>query len=229
MFVVTPDIIKKIKKLVDDNIEHGGWINYGSLKHFRGDMFSITVPYDEPYKIHWHTHPGYLINNGNIDSTGPVQPPSQDDLAQTSYKFFSTDFPFGRIMVHIVFTQYGIYIQTPIPSTLESFFKTKNFKIIDKKTKETWTNKWYNRFLEESSPILKKIRSLGYDLTETIHPDTDEIIKLNKKEYTEYYKKSLLLESLYFTIAKKYGIKVEKINSWSEVLKTGFSVDIDIV
>jgi hypothetical protein len=223
--------IAKIFLIVENEPnEYGGWVVYDSkalfksIKQFKGNKLEVSVP-TENYELHWHTHPAFLIDDESYEQTGTFQPPSINDIAQSSYKYYSTDFFMGTMLRQIVFTKHGIYIQEPIEKTLENWFKTKDFLISNKKNNITWINKWYKPFKKEAEKIRKSISNYGLDYSYT-DDDTGKKITLQNEELREYNEVCNNLEKEYFSVCKKYGVKVTKIVNIQQVKNKGLDITI---
>lgn len=224
--------IKKIKKYVDEeDVEWGGYFVFSARGKFvrmierKGEKTSVNVE-TENYEVHWHTHPAALISTGTFDQTGPVQPPSIDDIAQSSYKYYSTDFLNGAVLRQVVFTNLAIYIQEPIYDVLDHWFKTKDFDIDTKKTVKIWENKWYKPFRKEAEKYTRKLKTKGLDLGGFINDDTGQFEYLPKKERDKLLYESYDIEQEYFDLCAKYGIRVTKTYQWKKELKNGLSIKL---
>jgi hypothetical protein len=237
--------IEIIRRKIDSDVEWGGWYIYNkskinSKKTFKGEGLHVTVPVQDHYDIHWHTHPSTLISIPNLNQTGPIQPPSIDDISNTSFKYF-TDLKIGRSeLIHVVFTMHAIYIQRPNKSILDNFFKTNKYTIktsVDDNKKisvvnedpklQIWQNKWYTPFKKQASPLLRNLIAIGYDLGGYIHDDTQEFVFPDKSSKRIMYAESLKIENEYFDLCKKFGVDVEKIINWNKILKHGLCVVIN--
>lgn len=223
--------IKKIHKLVKEgDTEYGGYFVFlgnGKFERnvkFKGDLLSVSVP-TENYEIHWHTHPGKLIRSCCANQSGPIQPPSIDDIAQSSYKFFDYEFGMGHILVQLVFTKHGIYSQHVIPEIMKKYFRS-TFLIHDEKDIDEWTKTWYEPFCKKASPIRKEISNIGFDLGGYINDDTGKYEQYPKEDREQMYLQSLELERQYFEICKEFGIAVYKIPNWKDMLKKGLTIDM---
>lgn len=213
--------IKKIKKLVDSNIEYGGYFisKSNNFKKFQGNDLSVSVP-PENYEIHWHTHPSKLISSGSLNQTGPLQPPSIDDIAQSSYKYFDPEYLMGHVLFQLVFTKHGIYIQEPIPEVLDNFFGP-DFLFESKKDIEMWEKEWYIPFKTRGYPILSQIRNIGLDLGGYINEDTGVFTHHSRQERDSWYHQSRELEKQYLDVCDEFGVHVTKIQNWKEAMKNG--------
>lgn len=227
---IPPSQIKEIYKLVEEEpIEYGGWFVYTgpgklqSRKQFKGTRLDVTVP-TENYELHWHTHPAYIIDDHSFEQTGIYQPPSVNDIAQSSYKYFSPKFLMGVVLRQVVFTKHAVYIQEPIPEILDKWFKTKDY-LIDEKNEKIWLNKWYAPFKKETTKIMRNLHGWGYDYSFR-HDDTGETVTLEGDELKEYHDRSTQLEKEYLAVAKKYGVKVTKLKNVSEIKKKGLEIKI---
>lgn len=232
--IVPKEIIKQIKYITENKIvEYGGWLEYSGdiykkIKKFKGDTTSVYVP-TANYELHYHTHPASLIvsNDENFNkSTGPFQPPSIQDIGHTSYKYFSSEFARGNVLRQIVFTKEAIYIQEPIPSILNNFFKNKSFSISNERHKKFWINNWFIPFEKESSPIRKKLTGYSVDIGGYKDKDTGETVYYPPEVTEGFYEECIKLEKKYFLIAKKYGVNIIKIPNWNKALKNGLSIKI---
>jgi hypothetical protein len=236
--------IKKINDKINKNVEWGGYYIYDKNKIkqnklFKGEGLHVTVPLQDYYDIHWHTHPQCLISSSDLNQTGPMQPPSVDDIAHTSFKYF-TDLKLGRSdLIQIVFSHHAIYIQRPNPKVLENFFKTKTYTIqtsVDNNNKisvvkedpklHIWENKWYTPFKTKAGPLLSKLKSIGYDLGGGINDDTGEFIVPDKLDKEKMYADSFVIEKKYFDLCKKFGVDVEKIIDWNKIKKYGLCIEV---
>jgi|688.fasta_scaffold01457_39 hypothetical protein len=216
--------IRFIYNKVKGDREWGGYYIYNKSKivrkTFKGEEMSVNVPIQDFYNIHWHTHPYDLIEH-NI--TSPIQMPSVEDIAMTSYKYFM-DIPLGRTnLIHVVFTTNGIYVQKPIPEILDNFFKTPRYTIKTEKKSDIktdkglaiWENKWYNRFEREASHFGVDIAGVFWDA------------KYNNKTQTtqETFKKAFEIEKQFFQKCEEFGVKVTKLTNWNTLLKKGLCVE----
>lgn len=223
--------IRFIYNKVKGDREWGGYYIYNKSKivrkTFKGKEMEVIIPVQDFYNIHWHTHPYELIE---VNITTPIQMPSVEDIAMTSYKYFM-DIPLGRTnLIHIVFTTNGIYIQKPIPEVLDNFFKTPRYTIktekkYDKievsesfKGLDIWENKWYNRFKREAEYF-------GYDIA-GVFWDAKYSNKTQKKQTTqETFKKAFEIEKQFFQKCEEFGVKVTKLTNWNNLLKKGLCVE----
>ena len=230
--IIPPKVIVEIAKLMNSKIEYGGWLEFdlhgkhSKTKTIKGQQLSVSVP-TEYYELHWHTHPEYLVSSGTIQQTGPFQPPSRDDIAQSSAKYFDVHFIGGTLLKQLVFTSQAVYIQECIPSVLEKFFKTKDFIKKDDKTDIIWTNKWYTPFKTIVNPILRQIQNIGLDLGGYIDDDTGKHVPPSESDYIRLYKDSEKLEKAYFDVCKEFGVKVTKIMDWKGLLKNGMQIKVN--
>lgn len=225
---INPHQIQEIMKLVHNKVEYGGYFVYTGKGEFqkritrKGEGLSVNVE-TENYELHWHTHPDYLISSGTLDQTGPLQPPSIDDIAQTSYKYFSYEYLMGFVLVQAVFTDHAIYIQRPNGDLLESFFP-KDFIIQDDQTKKIWEDIWYTPFRNKAKPYVNRIKDIGLDLGGYINEDTGEFQYYPQDEMDEMMEKSLKLESDYFKLCRDFGVDVTKISDVEEIKRNGLRI-----
>lgn len=227
---INPQQIKEILDLIHNDVEYGGYFVYKGTGDFekrvtrKGEGLSVSVE-TENYELHWHTHPDALISSGTLNQTGPLQPPSIDDIAQTSYKFFSYEFLMGYVLVQAVFTDHAIYIQKPNADILESLFP-RDFTIQDDQTKKIWEDIWYNPFRNKAKPYLDRIKNIGLDLGGYFNEDTGEFEYYPQDEMDEMMDQSLKLESKYFEICRSFGVDVTKITDIDSIKKNGLKIKV---
>lgn len=204
---ISSDNIKSIKNKLIEDVEYGGWFEFDGNGNFidmisiKGNELNVSIPSGN-YEIHWHTHPSILISNYTLDQTGPFQSPSVHDISTSSYSYFDYNYGMGSILLRLVFTKYGIYVQEPMNNVLDKILGN-NFVIFDEDTKNEWIEKWYKPFKKKADKIRNKINSISFDLGGYIDEDTEEPMQhYNKEEWSKNYKEAIELENEYFHFLK---------------------------